>query len=515
MMMTAKRLLKASGVALAFLLSTTAHAQWQGSWDTTFGAVKLQQHNRYVFGDYGTWGTIEGLVSENKRTMRGIYRRNDDGSSGFFEGRLGGTSQFAGRWDATTNAFPKWNSGGYSWAGNLTSTAKPTLNVYSGTGSIAAFIGARGERYINWIRAFDDPITGSLASDPVSNGLNYGRLLTPSKLMTAYKMQQHVEAISKKGGTLRSNGEAESAQAFDALGYNLLGKGIINETGNNVSLLRAAVAKRGDTIVVSFRGTGGDTFVETITSGVMIDSVAVPVQPNFIPADRRGSARVHAGFQRSYLKLRSDILAALRGQNDVHLFITGHSLGGAMATLMAWDMATNYGSQFKTITNITSGTPRVGNAAFKAAYESAVTDNLRIIANHDPVPAVPWFDGTYVHAGKALVIGVEDGVLLRHEDIDVFPNARQFPKYHSNANYKNAVRQLAQSASKSSRLSPDGETWASDAAASWYRLSRETRGSGLLENGAEAVQNGAEKVKDGAKGLLERGRKWLDKKRDK
>ena len=160
-----KTLAKTALLAAAMFGSTSAFAQWQGTWKTTYGQLKLQQNERYVFGDYGTWGTIEGLVSENKRTMRGIYRRNDDGSSGFFEWRLGGTTQFAGRWNRPNKAFLKWNSGGTSWTGNLTSSAKPALNVYRGNSSIAGFMATQSVEYVNWIRTFDNPSAALLAQD--------------------------------------------------------------------------------------------------------------------------------------------------------------------------------------------------------------------------------------------------------------------------------------------------------------------------------------------------------------
>lgn len=463
---------------LACLISNSALAQWQGQWDTSYGAVKLQQNQAFVFGDYGTWGTIEGVLSNDRQLFRGVFRRNDNGDVGYIEWKLSRSGAFVGRWVRRGNALPSWDRTGTAWNGSRTSAARPQLTVYRGNSQIGAFLSRQSTTYVNWIGR----LANAPADDPYSHGLEHRIDLTPAKIATAFEMQRHVRAVSQKGD-LRVSGEERAAQAYDRMaGWELLGQGIISDGGLRNSLLRAAVAKRGNAIVVAFRGTKGDNLADTFTAGVMLDGNIRRVQPSFIRSDMRGDVLVHAGFQRSYLRLRSQVLAALDGQRDVHLFITGHSLGGAIAALMAYDMGVNRPNQFRSITSITSGAPRVGNPSFARSFERYVPDNLRVVVNRDPVPNVPYLNGRYQHAGRLLVIARGSGDLVPHDDMDVHANIIQFG-YHNNTEYFDAVKLLAQHAPRTNRLSPTGNSWSRAAARREIALAAEPRiGRGNLRN---------------------------------
>lgn len=172
-LITGKSFLKAAAIGAALMTSTSAFAQWQGTWGTTYGDVKLQESGKYVYGDYGTWGTIEGLKSEDGKTMRGVYRRNDDGTSGYFEWRINGTATFNGRWVKPNQNLPKWNSGGTEWAGNRTSTARPRLVVYRGSGNIGAFMGAQQAKYQRWAGSlYASQRTGSVKEPASQNKID-------------------------------------------------------------------------------------------------------------------------------------------------------------------------------------------------------------------------------------------------------------------------------------------------------------------------------------------------------
>ncbi len=103
---------------------------------------------------------------------------------------------------------------------------------------------------------------------------------------------------------------------------------------------------------------------------------------------------VHSGFKNEFDRIRdelSDILSAVH----VPLFYTGHSLGGALATLTA---------SFRPPAAVyTFGSPRVGNAVFR---DSLASVNLyRIAMESDIVTTLPPsrtpFD--FCHAGDAKV----------------------------------------------------------------------------------------------------------------
>jgi hypothetical protein len=74
----------------------------------------------------------------------------------------------------------------------------------------------------------------------------------------------------------------------------------------------------------------------------------------------------------------------------------GHSLGSALATLLALDVAVN--SPFRQPTLITFASPRVGDLHFSSYFNSAVPDCERIANRQDLVPHLP-LPPLYIHIG--------------------------------------------------------------------------------------------------------------------
>jgi len=109
--------------------------------------------------------------------------------------------------------------------------------------------------------------------------------------------------------------------------------------------------------------------------------------------DLQGS--VHQGFQDAYLLVRDELHAkALNclaegqaGQGRPPLIlVSGHSLGAALATLVAYDFACTLRQEVRTIT---WGSPRVGDAQFVASYQAAIRATARFVMKADVVPRLP------------------------------------------------------------------------------------------------------------------------------
>jgi hypothetical protein len=76
-------------------------------------------------------------------------------------------------------------------------------------------------------------------------------------------------------------------------------------------------------------------------------------------------------------------------QTVTSLTICGHSLGGALATLLALDVAANASSPFNNPTVYTYASPRTGDPIFAATYNHVVHDTTRIANRMDLVPKLP------------------------------------------------------------------------------------------------------------------------------
>jgi len=118
------------------------------------------------------------------------------------------------------------------------------------------------------------------------------------------------------------------------------------------------------------------------------------------PFSSCADCRIHRGFYKSWQSLESQTIDALKELQceKSPLRITGHSLGGSMAMLAAFQLSKNY-----TIKEIyTFGQPRVGNAAWVQAFQKRMVNvpYFRVTDYMDPVPHLPpsWLLG-YRHAG--------------------------------------------------------------------------------------------------------------------
>jgi pimeloyl-ACP methyl ester carboxylesterase len=83
-------------------------------------------------------------------------------------------------------------------------------------------------------------------------------------------------------------------------------------------------------------------------------------------------------------------LSQLLWKNPVtSLTICGHSLGGALATLLALDVAANSSAPFNNPTVYTYASPKTGNPQFVSTYNHIVPDTVRIANRLDLVPKLP------------------------------------------------------------------------------------------------------------------------------
>jgi hypothetical protein len=98
--------------------------------------------------------------------------------------------------------------------------------------------------------------------------------------------------------------------------------------------------------------------------------------------------RVHEGFARALDKVWEDVEAEL-DRIDVPTFVTGHSLGGALATLAA--------ARRSFVASYTFGAPRVGDEAF---WQTLQTTLHRVVNHRDVVPTVPPRRMGYAHGGE-------------------------------------------------------------------------------------------------------------------
>ena len=99
---------------------------------------------------------------------------------------------------------------------------------------------------------------------------------------------------------------------------------------------------------------------------------------------------IHEGFYDAFQTVegyvRKQVEALAAQYRDSKIYVTGFSLGGALATVAALDLKDIFGKvdQFYSF-----GQPRVGNENFASHFSSVISNHFRVIHYADIVPHVP------------------------------------------------------------------------------------------------------------------------------
>jgi triacylglycerol lipase len=139
------------------------------------------------------------------------------------------------------------------------------------------------------------------------------------------------------------------------------------------------------------------------------------------------AGKVHEGFLQTYQFFRPGILDTLsRLDPRKRLFIAGHSLGAALATLALPDLASATG--FKLPIVYTFASPRVGDKAFVKAYNGLFQGRSFRIANSSdivvslplPVPFLGFIGGFFTHVETPVVFTAQEEDLEKNHIIETY-----------------------------------------------------------------------------------------------
>ena len=148
-------------------------------------------------------------------------------------------------------------------------------------------------------------------------------------------------------------------------------------------------------------------FKKVYFDGNSLDSFTANAEKKDIPDTLPKVHRGFLDFVESGLKAKAkdkdglSLVEMLLANKDSNVYLVGHSLGGAAATLAGASLL-NMGVNPEQIKVITFGAPAVGNAAFAAKYDKTL--NLtRVVVSGDPVTGIlQTLVGGYRQFGKEL-----------------------------------------------------------------------------------------------------------------
>ncbi len=208
--------------------------------------------------------------------------------------------------------------------------------------------------------------------------------------------------------------------------------------------------------------------VDKYDSADVNSSISKPLAVNFShEIFTYGKAKVHSGFSEAYKSVRRYVLGAITelyggdgslevqngkarlGRKNIPIFFCGHSMGGALAILAAYDAARNFKKigieNSESISCSTFGSPMVGNEIFKSGYESMVKNHWRFEIASDPVPTLPSSLVSYTHVGRKVLLDQSGTMLIDPSFVETsfwgkLDGLYRRYKLHTRASYISALR---------------------------------------------------------------------------
>jgi predicted lipase len=229
--------------------------------------------------------------------------------------------------------------------------------------------------------------------------------MTMELIEDAYNDPQNAQFLAM-ASDLAYLGENEGSAAFkEKLGLDAH----LISVGNT----QVFVGSNDDHVVTAFRGTESPTSIEGLKDWLLTDAVNMLI----VPEGRLGTdfaaagvgARFHKGFMTALAAIWDPMFArvdeALK-KKERPLWITGHSLGGALAVLAGW----RFLRTFTPVHQIyTFGGPMVGNAEASQAIDKALPGKIfRYVNAIDPIPRLPTVSliaNDYGHCQLEIALG--------------------------------------------------------------------------------------------------------------
>lgn len=120
--------------------------------------------------------------------------------------------------------------------------------------------------------------------------------------------------------------------------------------------------------------------------------------------------RIHSGFHIAYESVAEEIEESVLALGNIPLYITGHSLGAALATVATQGLEHNPRIRQIIAACYTFGSPRVGDKQYDIEFKSPI---YRVVNTTDIVTVIPLLAMGYIHIGDVRFLGRRDGEFQR------------------------------------------------------------------------------------------------------
>jgi len=233
----------------------------------------------------------------------------------------------------------------------------------------------------------------------------------------------------------------------------------LHGTGSDTHCL---VVVSDDRIVVAFRGSVSLANWKTNWDSHLVEHpLGASVKP-FIPDDLVTYARakkvatypplVHGGFLKAYASVSDRLFGVVKSLKEQRpervLFVTGHSLGGGLATVCAFDLALRLELRPGEVSLTTFGCPKVGTFSFTSRVMRVVPSARRFVMSGDiivPLPIDPpfhsWSMLGWYHVGTEIMLDMTGNMIVRPSPVERSLLGETFsgPSMHMRLSYCSAL----------------------------------------------------------------------------
>jgi predicted lipase len=146
------------------------------------------------------------------------------------------------------------------------------------------------------------------------------------------------------------------------------------------------------------------------------------------PASGEYFGKIHKGFIANYDSIIDPIPREITKKLDpsIPCYITGHSLGAALAVIASVDLASNIPALKPQIQLYTYAGSRIGNPTFAQIHTKYIPNHYRVVNLADVLPLLPPLKspgGEYIHTGEEWSFLSQSGDFMPNHVVDTYREA--------------------------------------------------------------------------------------------
>lgn len=191
------------------------------------------------------------------------------------------------------------------------------------------------------------------------------------------------------------------------------------KVGRTIEVFYGFLLESDDDSILVFRGTQ--------RTAEWVGNIYAVQQPYLDPNTGENLGNIHTGFRRIADSIINPLAVdAVKQINPTKpCYVSGHSLGAALATVLALDIALAVPDLQPNLQTYSYASPRVGDPRFANSYAKILPNSFRITNLADTIPMMPptKLRAEFVHVGEEWAFLSQAGDILPNHIVDTYRRA--------------------------------------------------------------------------------------------